>query len=100
MSYEYALFAGLERFPWLCLALGSPNYSSGHNKLPVLPVSNQFSLLECSDPGDDLDDPSLTTQNAPILASPESSGFLQSFGMPLTSTPIKQKELKSTSKPV
>ena len=54
-----------------CLECGSPNYSSGHNELHPLPASNQFSLLECSDSGDDLDYHLSTTQNAPAQASPD-----------------------------
>ena len=80
-----------------CLECGSPNYSSGHNELHPLPASNQFSLLECSDSGDDLDYHLSTTQNAPAQASPDGNGFSPSYGMPFTSTPIKQNSSPTSS---
>ncbi|MEW8546063.1 MAG: hypothetical protein AB2693_21280, partial [Candidatus Thiodiazotropha sp.] len=92
-SPQYAVYAGLESFSWLCLRCGSPNYSSGCvESLSSLPVSNHFSALELSDSFEDLAYCRTTIEDTSVPLSPHSNVFNPAANdnyIPFTSTPIK-----------
>ena len=99
-SPQYAVYASLESFSWVCLSCGSPNYSSGHiESLSSLPVSNPFSVLESSDLSDDciylkttIKDNSSSTIPESYVFNPAANDSCVSPTQPLTSTPKKVTE--------
>ena len=99
-SPQYAVYASLESFSWLCMSCGSPNYSSGHvESLSSLPISNPFSVLELSDISDASIFSKTTIEDGTSSPRPELNRFSLaandshvSHTLPLTSTPKKVTE--------
>ena len=96
---QYAAYAGLQGFSWLCLDCGSPNFSSVPSGSPTsMPVSNMYSSLDSIDSNDHTN--TYSTQYTPNISRPAESSFSpgSNVEMPFTSTPVKMKQTSAINK--
>ena len=96
---QYAAYAGLQSFSWLCLDCGSPNFSSVPSGwLTFLSVSNMYSSLGTTDSNDHTD--AHNTKYTPNITRLAESSLSpgSNVEIPFTSTTVKMMQASAINK--